>query len=448
MSFDSTTKTVVKQVPSTAFNGNPPGITATSSAIWFTLNTLGQLGELTPNATTPNIHDYQFGSPLPAYVPSAGITSVGSGVWITVPAANSVEVLTSGSAFLVPYSLSPANIDVANFQSQVTPGPNQTLWFTGAWRNRDLQPRLAHRHRPGESADVRWYPDADGDHRRAQQHDLVHRISAGVGGSGFSSSAVGVIDANSMTFIKEFPLAAASGPAGITEGQDGNMWFTETGAGAIGFVNTAGLTDPSNYTLGGTIAIPTTGHAGGVLSNPAPVGITAGTDGRLWFADQSGAIGVVTPTHFVVTTLPPSTVLPGGGFGFTVKAEDSSGNVDTGFNGTVTVSLVNNPGGSSSSLGGSNLTVTAVNGVATFSGLTLNVAASGYTLQATSAALDAPTHVVTNGIDVTQSVTPPPPPPPPPAPRPAPPPRPGGGRFSTGCLLDHSEAKTERQADW
>ncbi len=153
-----------------------------------------------------------------------------------------------------------------------------------------------------------------------------------------------------------------------------------------------------------------------------PAGITAGSDGRLWFADKSGAIGVVNLTHLVVTSPPPSTVPAGGGFGFTVEAEDSSGNVDTQFNGTVTVSLANNPGGSSSSLGGSHLTVTAVNGVATFSGLSLNIAASGYTLQAASGAFDAPSDVVTSGIDVTQSGTPPPPPPPPAPPPPPPPP--------------------------
>ena len=67
----------------------------------------------------------------------------------------------------------------------------------------------------------------------------------------------------------------------------------------------------------------------------------------------------------VVTAQPPASVTAGTGFGLTVTAEDNSGNVDTSFNGTVTVAMASNPGGAT--LGGT-LTATAQNGVATFSG--------------------------------------------------------------------------------
>ena len=79
-----------------------------------------------------------------------------------------------------------------------------------------------------------------------------------------------------------------------------------------------------------------------------------------------------------MTQQPPASVTAGSPFGLTVQAEDSSGNLDSSFNGTVTVALASNPGGAT--LGGT-LTVTASGGVATFSGLTLNKAASGYTLE-------------------------------------------------------------------
>ena len=68
-------------------------------------------------------------------------------------------------------------------------------------------------------------------------------------------------------------------------------------------------------------------------------------------------------TQLVVTAEPASKVTVGAGFKFVVQAENSFGLVDPNFNGTVTVALANNPGGST--LGGT-LTVTAVNGVATF----------------------------------------------------------------------------------
>ena len=94
-------------------------------------------------------------------------------------------------------------------------------------------------------------------------------------------------------------------------------------------------------------------------------------------------------TSLVVTQQPPASVTAGSGFGLTVQAEDSSGNLITSFNGTVTVALANNPGGAT--LGGT-LTVTASGGVATFSGLTLNKAASGYTLVVTSSGLGRGRH--------------------------------------------------------
>ena len=97
----------------------------------------------------------------------------------------------------------------------------------------------------------------------------------------------------------------------------------------------------------------------------------------------------------MVTQQPPASVTAGSPFGLTVEAEDSSGNLDSSFNGTVTVALANNPGGAT--LGGT-LSVTASNGVATFSGLTLNKAASGYTLLVSSSGLDSAT---TGAITVT-----------------------------------------------
>ena len=77
-----------------------------------------------------------------------------------------------------------------------------------------------------------------------------------------------------------------------------------------------------------------------------------------------------------------------------VQVQDSLGNVVTTATNTVTLSLSNNP--SAATLGGT-LAVAAVNGIATFSNISLNLFGSGYTLQASSGAL-AP--VISNGIDI------------------------------------------------
>jgi streptogramin lyase len=93
--------------------------------------------------------------------------------------------------------------------------------------------------------------------------------------------------------ITEFPAPANAGPWGITAGPDGNLWFTEAGAGKIGMINPNDPTHPTDY------SIPT--------ANEHPTGITAGPDGNLWFGEyQSGPtatkIGMINPndpTHTI-----------------------------------------------------------------------------------------------------------------------------------------------------
>jgi len=68
------------------------------------------------------------------------------------------------------------------------------------------------------------------------------------------------------------PLRTAnSGPAGITLGPDGNLWFTEHAANRIGRITPLGTVTE--------FALP---HAGG------PAGIATGPDGNLYIAENSG----------------------------------------------------------------------------------------------------------------------------------------------------------------
>ena len=137
-------------------------------------------------------------------------------------------------------------------------------------------------------------------------------------------------------------------------------------------------------------------------TNSLPGEIAAGPDGNIWFADggtSSIGVAVLATSSLVVSQPPPSSVTAGSPFGLTVEAEDSSGNLITSFNGTVTVALANNPSGAT--LGGT-LSVTAQQGVATFSGLTLTTAGSGYTLAVSSNGLDSAT---TTAITVTPAAS-------------------------------------------
>ena len=73
------------------------------------------------------------------------------------------------------------------------------------------------------------------------------------------------------------------------------------------------------------------------------------------------------------------------------------GNPVASFNGTVTVGLASNPGGTT--LGGT-LVVAASGGVATFSGLTIPTAGSGYTLYVSAS---GPTSTTTTPFNVVSS---------------------------------------------
>src|SRR5207244_2698341 len=76
-----------------------------------------------------------------------------------------------------------------------------------------------------------------------------------------------------------------------------------------------------------------------------------------------------------------------------VTARDGQGNTATGFTGNVTVAIGANRSGGT--LAGT-ATVAAVSGVATFSGLSIDKAGTGYTLVASSSGLTDPTSTAFN----------------------------------------------------
>ena len=99
----------------------------------------------------------------------------------------------------------------------------------------------------------------------------------------------------------------------------------------------------------------------------------------------------ITPTaaaRLVVVDQPPASVITGQSFGLTIAAVDSFGNIDTSFDGTVTASLAINPGGAPL-IGPA--TRTAAGGLASFSGLTIDQAQVGYTLNVSAGHLPSAT---------------------------------------------------------
>jgi subtilase family serine protease len=157
--------------------------------------------------------------------------------------------------------------------------------------------------------------------------------------------------------------------------------------------------------VGGQIHTATVNAIDGVARFTGVYLLTAAT-GDTISASASGLSSATTNTfnvvpaavsQLVIGTQPPTSVTAGASFGLTVSVEDAYGNLASSFNGSVTVSLDNNPRGST--LGGT-VTVMADNGEASFSGLSLNRSGTGYTLAVGSGTLQP---AVTNGIAVTPS---------------------------------------------
>jgi uncharacterized repeat protein (TIGR03803 family) len=189
-------------------------------------------------------------------------------------------------------------------------------------------------------------------------------------------------------------------PASVSAGSSfGLVVSAEDGLGTVdtSFNGTVSILSPLGATLGGLLTVTAVDgvatFSGLTLDQPASYALSVSSDGLP--ATTTPLFSVTAPATRLVVAAQPTAVTSGAGFGLVIQAEDTLGNVDPSFNGTVTLTLANNPG--SSTLGGT-LTATAVNGVATFSGLTMNNPGAGYTLQATADGLPA---VTTAAIDVT-----------------------------------------------
>ena len=207
-------------------------------------------------------------------------------------------------------------------------------------------------------------------------------------------SAKHVTDGDFVQSLYENILGREGDPAGI------NNWTQLLGAGtsrgavAASFI---GSPESSQRAIDGdyNVFLARVGDTSGVNSWMAQVqngsmtlaevaALFAGSPEYATRASQETA----PATQLVVTTQPPASVTANAPFGLTVTAEDGSGNIATTYTGPVTLVL---SGGTSGAVLGGTVTGTAANGVAAFTGLTINTAGTGYTLTASSGTLTSAT---------------------------------------------------------
>jgi len=109
--------------------------------------------------------------------------------------------------------------------------------------------------------------------------------------------------------------------------------------------------------------------------------------------------GYQVPTSFSIKTEPPASVSAGKAFGLVVQVRDSLGNPVSG--GTIRVSIGNNPGTGAL---GSVVTAQVVNGLATFTNLTISQPGNGYTLTIADSTIAG--SLTTRAFDVTDNTNP------------------------------------------
>jgi len=127
-----------------------------------------------------------------------------------------------------------------------------------------------------------------------------------------------------------------------------------------------------------------TGMGGGTATISA---VGQGEPGNAVITVTGSPLGAPTQLAF---SAQPSTTTAGSAFSpaIDVEVRDANGNLVTGARHSVTLAIANNPGGAT--LSGTR-TVGANNGVARFTGLSINKAAAGYTLTATATGVTAAT---------------------------------------------------------
>lgn len=166
-------------------------------------------------------------------------------------------------------------------------------------------------------------------------------------------------------------------------------------------------TNPAHGTLSGTVTQSTV--AG--VATFADLEISAPGAGYTLTASAPGA-EAATSVAFTITAVPASqlafTVQPGSGFtgaaitpAVQVAAQDAAGNTDTSYHGAISVALGANSGGATLS---GTTTVTAALGVATFPGLSIDKAGTGYTLVASGVGLTSATSTAFSITPVTTTL--------------------------------------------
>jgi virginiamycin B lyase len=382
---------IAEFIPPSGLQTAPDGITAGPGGnVWFTEENANQIGVI--NSATQRMSE--FAVPTSGAQPFRITPGPDGNLWFTEVGADKIGMINPTTGKIEEFAVPTPSAQ----PFEITAGPDGTIWFTEWGANQIGMLTIA-------TGKISEFPIPTGD-------AVAEGITLGPDGNIYFTESVagklGMINPTSHSITEPVTLAGGSSPEGITSGPGGALWFTEPGTNQIGtyYPATGSLKQVAIPTAGSKPVDVVAGLAGNVwftqggtnqigMLNPAtesiveltpatagsgPRGIASAPDGNIWFAELgSGKVGVVANTHVVVMSSVPSDLATGTAFGLTVKVELDNGAVDTGYMGDVTISALD--GYSCGALAGTT-TMTCTNGVATFTGLSMNIAGS-YTLEVT-----------------------------------------------------------------
>ncbi len=331
----------ISEYPVPTPNAEPFRITlGPDGNLWFTEFGVGQIGMINP--VTDKITEYSLSSP--GAMPFGITAGPNDTVWFTEWSGNAIGSIDTQTGKITQYPIPTMN----SVPEGITLGSDGNIWFTESQGNQIAM----------------FDPTTDEfvEHPVPTAGVQPYGITTGPGGNlyftEYSGNQIGVFSPSTSSFLNSFTISTSgTEPTEITSALPGDLWFTQSTQSTT---NQVAMLDPST----GTITEYATSSA-----QSGPRGITSTSDGSIWFAElNSGKVATIAPSlQVVVTSSPPQSVKVGKSFGLTVAIEfDSGGAVDTGYDGSVKVTLVG--ASSTGSLAGTT-TVTAANGIATFKGL-------------------------------------------------------------------------------
>jgi streptogramin lyase len=364
-------------------DSSPVAITAGPDGnLWFT-ESLDYLGEINP--TTHAITQF-------------GTSGQGEGI-TTGPDGNLWFGDSAGIVKFNPTTHVMATFATSNGPIGVTAGPDGNVWFTEDYA---AVPQNIGQINPTTGA-ITEYPI----------HEFVNgpsAITAGPDGNlwltqtrGQSAISVATLSSSQLVVTQEPPASVTAGaPFGLTveaEDSSGNLIDSFNGTVTVAMGYNPG--QPLGGTLTATASNGVATFSGLTLTEetqgPPPDELYTSGGGFGWGVTSPITVTPAAASQLIITTEPPATVKLNGAFGLQASIEDAYGNVVTTATNIVSVAMAANPTGAT--LGGT-LSVSASDGVATFSNLTINKVGDGYTLQLSSTGL---TSAITTAIDVTKN---------------------------------------------